>query len=179
MTCRKLAPVGRIGQRIRKASVAGGLFICTCAASLLVRDPAWDGYWDAFTWPQLFLQAPVLFFSCAAVWQSVCLIAEWLYSKAKRKAENPQPEGMEDPRRTLEFWLRDSLRVCALYLMTGVIGDIPMAVYYLAAVRGWHLHWSWWGAADSGLPLMIAAWWILERIDRRTRRTRGPNGLVT
>ena len=172
MTRGKLVPVGRLGQRIRKAFVAGALLICASAASTLVRDPAWDGWWDAYHWPQLFLIAPVVFFSGAVVWQFVSFVAEWLYRKAKRGAENQQPQALE-AQRTLKSWLRDSLRLCVLYATTCVIGDIPMAVYYLASVRGWHSHWSWWDAADTGLPLMVAAWWILERIDRRTRMGMG------
>src|SRR5208282_2112726 len=121
MTARELVPVGVLGQRIRKVFVAGGLFACTWAAQLLVRDPSWDGWWDAYNWPQLFLYAPVLFLLGAAVWQSICIIAEWLYRRAKRRTKNVEPEALQNTQTTLKFWLRDSLRICMLYITTCVI----------------------------------------------------------
>jgi hypothetical protein len=166
MTFRELVPLGVLGQRIRKALVAGGLLACTYSAWQLVRDPAWDGWWDAFNWPQLFLYAPILFFFGAAVWQLVCIIAEFFCRKLKGETENLEPEALQDTQRTLKFWLRDSLRVCVLYIVTCAIGDIPIAVKYLAAVRRWPLHWWWLNAVNFRLLLMIAVWWILERIYR-------------
>jgi hypothetical protein len=164
MTCRELVPVGPLGQRLRKAFVALALLACTWVLWLLVRDPTWDGWWDAFNWPQLFLYAPILFFLGAAVWQSVCFIAEWF--KAKRKTTNLESEVMQGAQSTLKFWLRDSLRVCVLYMTTCVIGDIPMTLNYVAEVRGWPLHLWWSSAVNSCLLLMVAVWWILERIYR-------------
>jgi len=164
MYLRKLVPVGVLGQRIRKAFVAGVLLECAWSAWQLVRNAAWDGWWDVFNWPQLFLYAPILFLFCSAVWQLVCFVAEWFYRKLKRKTENLKPEAFRDTQKTLNFWMRDLLRVCVLYITTCAIGDIPMAVSYVAAVRRWPLHWSWSSAVSSGLLLMIAAWWILERI---------------
>src|SRR5277367_4990181 len=140
MTFRELVPVGALGQRIRNALVAGALLACVSSASQLVRNPAWDGWWDAYNWPQLFLYGPVLFFFCAAVWQLICVVAEWLYRKAKGNTEILELKTFQDTQRTLKFWLRDSWRVCVLYITTSVIGDSPMAVNYVAAIRGWPMH---------------------------------------
>jgi sterol desaturase/sphingolipid hydroxylase (fatty acid hydroxylase superfamily) len=166
LTLQQLVPVGRLGQRIRKTFVAGGLLTCTDVAWRLVRDPAWDGWWDAFNWLQLFLYAPLLFFSAATVWQLIGAIAEWFYRKVNRKTEYVEPEELQDVQRTPKFWLRDSLRVCVFYVAACLIGDIPMAVNYLATVRGWPLHWWWSSAVTSCLFLMVTVWWILERIYR-------------
>jgi len=166
VTCRELVPVGSLGQRIRKAFVAGGLLTCADTAWHLVRDPEWDGWSDAFNWPQLFLYAPILFFFGATVWQLICVVSEWFYRKTMRKIQNVDPEALQDAQRTLNFWLRDSLRVSLLYITTCVIGDTPMALNYLATVRGWPLHWWWSGAVSVCLLLMIGEWWILERIRR-------------
>jgi hypothetical protein len=140
MTLKQLIPVGRLGERIRKWFVAGVLLACTDTASQLVRDRAWDGWWDAFNWPQLFLYAPLLFFSGATLWQLICVIVEWIYERAKRKPEHVEPKESQDIERAVKFWLQDSLRICALYVATCLIGDIPMAVKYLVAARGlvWH-----------------------------------------
>jgi hypothetical protein len=164
MTFRELVPVGVLGQRFRKAFIAGALLACAWSAWQLARDPAWDGWWDAFNWPQLFLGAPILFLLGATVWQLAGFVAEWFYGKAKRKTENLKPITLRDTQKTLKFWLRDCLRVCALYVVTCAIGEIPMAVSYLSAVRGWHLHWWWSRALDTSFLLMIAVWWVLERI---------------
>ena len=166
MAFRELVPIGALGQRIRKAFIAGVLSAFAWTAWQLVRNPAWDGWWDAFNWPQLFLYAPILFLFCAAVWQLICFVAEWFYRKAKRKAKDLEPEALQDTQRTLKFWLRDSLRICVLYITTCLIGDVPVAVSYLAAVRGWPLHWWWLRALNTGVLFMIAPWWILERIYR-------------
>lgn len=168
MTCRELVPVGTLGQRIRKAFVAGALLTCAYTTWQLVRDPAWDGWWDAFNWPQLFLYAPILFLAGAAVWQLVCIVAEWFYRNAKRKPQSLEPESLKDTQRTLRFWLQDSLRVCVLYITACAIGDIPMAVNYLAALRERPLHLWWSSAVSSCLLLTTAVWWILERVHRRT-----------
>src|SRR5579864_5661425 len=111
MTFRELVPVGALGERIRKAFIAGSLFACTWAAWLLVRDPVWDGWWDAYNWPQLFLYAPTLFFLGAATWQLFCIIAEWFYRKLRQKTRNLEPQSLQNTLRTLNFWLWDSLRV--------------------------------------------------------------------
>jgi hypothetical protein len=161
-----MIPVGGLGERIRKAFVAGGLFACTSAAMRLVRNPAFDGWWDAFNWPQLFLFAPYLFFQGAAVWQLICFLVEWFYRKVNRKTEKLEPGALQAAQRTLKFWLWDSARVCALYITTCLIGDIPMVVKYLASVRGWSLHWWWSSAVESCLLLMIVVWCILDRICR-------------
>lgn len=166
MVFRELVPVGRLGQRSRKTFAAVGLLTCTWVAWRLVRDPRGDGWWDAFNWPQLFLYAPILFFFGAAVWQSICIITESFRRKAKRKTENLEPELLQDDQRTLKFWLRDSLRVCALYITACVIGDIPMGVNYFAEIRGWPLHLPWSIAVNLCLVLMITLWWILERIQK-------------
>lgn len=158
------------GRRIRKALVAAVLLVGSSTASWLLRDPAWDDWWDGYNWGQLFLFAPVLFFSLAVGWQLLRFIVEWCYRKARPKAENPRSEAAGKPRRTLDFWLHDFSCVVALYLMTAAIGDIPMAVYYLSSVRQWHLHWSWWNVADFCVVLMIAASWILDRVERWMRR---------
>jgi hypothetical protein len=107
---------------------------------LLVRNPSFDGSWDAFNWPQLFLYAPILFFFGSAASQVIWFVAELFCRKVRRKAENPKPEALQDNQRTLNSWLRDSLRVCVLYITTCAIGDIPMALNYVAEVRGWQLH---------------------------------------
>jgi hypothetical protein len=163
MTFRELVPVGVLGQRIRNGFVAGGLFACTWAAWLSVRNPVWDDAWDAYNSPQLFLSAPSLFFLGAAIWQLICLIAESFYGKIKRETKTSNREGWQDTQWTLKFWLRDSLRICVFYVTTGLIGDIPMAVNYLAEIRGWPLHLLWSNAVISCLLLMIAVWWVLER----------------
>jgi hypothetical protein len=167
MTYRELLPVGRSGGRLRKAFVAGALLAITYAAWHLVRDPAWDGWWDAFNWAQLFLYAPVLFFFGAATWQLLCLVAENLYQQRKSKVGNLSAGAAREEQRTLRFWLRDSLRICLLYFTACVIGDIPMAVNYIAAVRGWHLHWWWSNVVAVCLLVMVAVWWTLDRIYER------------
>lgn len=166
MTWRELIPIGRLGRRARKACVAVGLLVCTDTASRLVRNPAFDGWWDAFNWPQLFLYAPVLFFSGAAAWQLICFIAEWFNRKVGGQTDPLEPETVQNAQRTLRFWLRNSLRVSVDYITACVIGDTPMAVNYLAAVRGWPLHWWWSSAVGTCLLLTIAVWWILERIHK-------------
>jgi len=164
MTYRELLPDGRSGRRLRKALVAGALLAITYAAWHLVRDPAWEGWWDAYNWPQLFLYAPVLFFFGAAMWQLLCLVAEYLYQQRKNKAGNLSAEPEWEEQGTLRFWLRDSSRICLLYLTTCVIGDIPMAVNYIAAVRERHLHWWWSNVVAVCLLVMVAVWWTLDRI---------------
>jgi hypothetical protein len=166
MNWRKLVPVGRLGRRARKACVAAGLFACTGAVSRSARNPAFDGWWDAFNWPQLFLYAPVLFLFGVAAWQLICFIAGWFNREADRKTESLEPETVQETQRTLKFWLRDSLRVLVVYITACVIGDIPMAVNYVAAVRGWPLHWWWLSAVNTCLLLTVTVWWILERIHR-------------
>jgi hypothetical protein len=166
MINREIVPVGAVGQRIRKAFVAASLLAGASIASQLVRDPAWDGWWDAYNWPQLFLNAPVLFFLGATAWQLICLIAELFRRKAKRKSKALEPGALQDTQRTLRFWLRDSLLVSVLYITTAVIGDIPMAVNYLAVARGWTWHLWWSNAVFSCLLLMIAICWLLGRIQR-------------
>jgi hypothetical protein len=163
MTLRERIPVGRLGRRIRKAFVAGALFVCTYTAWRLVRDPAWDGWWDAFSWPQLFLYAPVLFFSGAACWQLFCFVTEWLYRLAARKSQSSEAVELQDIQKTSGFWLRDSLRILVLYAAACFIGDIPMVLNYVAAVRKWPMHWWWSSVVDSCLLLMIVVWWLLER----------------
>lgn len=114
-------------------------------------------------------QARILFFSGATVWQLICFIAEWSYGKAKRKPGSSNSTSHRALRGLLRFWLRDSLHVSVLYITTAVIGDIPMAVNYVAAIRGWPWH-SWWSnAVISSLLLMIAVWRILGRIQRFTQ----------
>jgi hypothetical protein len=164
MTRRALVPAGPLGQRLRKALVAGVLLTCTYTVWWLVREPRWDGWWDAFSWPQSFLYAPVLFFFGAMVWQFACFLVEWFSRKANRKIENLGPEAIRANQWTVKFWLRDSLRICLLYITTCVIGDVPMLVNYLAAVRGWPLHWWWSSVVDSCLLCMVVVWWILARI---------------
>jgi len=164
MTYRELVPVGRTGRRLRKAFVAGTLLAITYAAWELVRNPTWDGWWDAYNWAQLFLYAPVLFFFGVALWQLVCFVAEYLYKQGKDKAGNLSAEPSREEQRTVRFWIRDSSRVCFLYLTTCVIGDMPMAVNYFAAVRGWPLHWWWSNVVAVCLLVMVVAWWILDRI---------------
>jgi sterol desaturase/sphingolipid hydroxylase (fatty acid hydroxylase superfamily) len=100
------------------------------------------------------------------VWQLIGAIAEWFYRKVNRKTEYVEPEELQDVQRTPKFWLLDSLRVCVFYVAACLIGDIPMAVNYLATVRGWPLHWWWSSAVTSCLFLMVTVWWILERIYR-------------
>jgi hypothetical protein len=168
MIHREIIPVGRLGQRVRKAFVAGGLFACTGAALQLVRDPALDGWWDAFNWPQLFLYAPYLFFFGAVVWQLVCCIAEWFDRKTNRRPQDLELKASHDSQRTLKFWLRDSSRIFLLYVTTCLIGNIPTAANYLSEVRGWRLHLWWSNVVGLCLLLMIALWWILERVLRRT-----------
>jgi hypothetical protein len=164
MTYRELIPVGPLGRRLRKAFVAGALYATTYTAWRLLRNPAWDGWWDAFNWPQLFLYAPILFFFGVALWQLVCFVAEYLYQQRKAKAGNLSSEPWLEEQRTLRFWLRDSLHICSLYVTTCVIGDIPMAVNYFAVVRGWPLHWWWSSAVSVCLLVTVAAWWTLDRV---------------
>jgi hypothetical protein len=171
MTFKQLVPVGRLGERVRKALIAGVSWACTDAAWYRLRDPAFDGWTDTFTWPQLFLFAPVLFFSGAAVWQLICLIAEWSYRAAKRELESAESKESHDIQRTLKFWLRDSVRICALYVATCLIGDIPMAVNYLAGVRGRPFHWWWSSAVGTCAVVMVVVWWILDRTFRTTHAT--------
>ena len=168
MTLKQLVRAGRFGQRIRKAFVAGVLLACTHAAWRMVRDPFFDGWWDAFNWPQLFLYAPVLFLCGASVWQLICLIAEWSYRAAKRKLETAESIESLDVQRGLTFWLQDSLRICALYVAACLIGDIPMAVKYLAGVRGLPIHWWWSSAVTTCALLMVVVWWILDQTIRQT-----------
>lgn len=165
MTYRELIPVGSPGRRLRKSAVAAVLFAITYTAWRLVRDPAWDGWWDAFNWPQLFLYAPVLFFFCATFWQLVCFVAEYLYQRGKVKTGNLSSETSLGEQRTLRFWLRDSLRICSLYVATCVIGDIPMAVNYFAAIRGWHLHWWWSSTVAVCLVVTLEAWRAFDRVN--------------
>ena len=164
MTYRELVPVGSLGRRLRKSAVAGVLFATTYTAWELVRNPAWDGWWDAFNWPQLFLYAPVLFFFGATLWQLVCFVAEYLCQREKVKAGNFSSETLLERQRTLRFWIRDSLRICSLYVATGIIGDIPMAVNYFAVVRGWHLHWWWSSTVAVCLVVTLVAWWTFDRV---------------
>jgi hypothetical protein len=163
MTYRELVPVGPLGRRLRKALVAGALLATTCAASRLVRDPAWDGWWDAFNWSQLLLCAPALFFFGVALWQLVCLVIEYLCQQGKGKTGNLSSEPSLEEQRTLRFCLRESLRICSFYVTTCVIGDIPMAVNYFAVVRGWPLHWWWSSAVAVCLFVMAAVRWALDR----------------
>ncbi len=111
------------------------------------------------------LRARFVFLRCRLV--AVCFVAEYLSQQRKNKAGNPATGFSWEPQRTLRFWLRDSLRVCLLYLTTCVIGDIPMAVNYFAAVRGWPLHWWWSNAVVICLLVMVAACWTLDRIYER------------
>lgn len=104
-----------------------------------------------------------MFLLGAAVWQFACFVGGWFYRKLERKTEKLKPKPLQGTQRTPKFWLQDSLCVCALYIATCAIGEIPMAVNYFAAVRGW-LHWWWSNAVTSRLIPMIAVWWILERI---------------
>lgn len=170
MTLRDLVPVGALGERMRKAFVAAALLACTYIAWELVRDPAWEGWWDAYNWPQLFLGAPLLFFAGAAIWQSICAIVAWFHGKTHRTTESLETEASQDIQKTPKFWLRDSLRICVLYITTCVIGDTPMVVNYIAAVRGWSLHLWWSTAVNSCFLLMIAVWWVLQRFRRRMLR---------
>lgn len=165
MDLHKLVPVGALGQRIRKAFVAGSLLAGAWWLWLMVRDPVWDGWWDAFNWPQLFLYAPILFLFLAAVWQLVCFVAEWLYRKARRESVRGELPTSLDIQRSWKFWRRECVRICVLFITTCAVGDIPMAVSYLSNVRRWRLQWGWHSALDACLPLMIAAWWILQRIE--------------
>jgi hypothetical protein len=103
MTYRELLPIGRSGKRFRKAFVAGALLAITYAAWHLVRDPRWDGWWDAFNWAQLFLYAPVLFFFGAAMWQFLCFVAEYSYQRRKNKAGTLSVEPAWEEQRTLRF----------------------------------------------------------------------------
>jgi hypothetical protein len=169
MVLQQPIPNGQLGQRIRKAFVAGGLFICTYAAWWLVRDPAWDGWWDAFTWPQLFLYAPSLFFLFATLAQLIGVIWEWLRRIVNRQATHLEPTYVPDIQATLGFWLKDSVRIGALYVATAFIGDIPMGVNYLAAVRRWPFH-LWWSTAVSVcLISMVLVHWLLNRIYANTQ----------
>jgi hypothetical protein len=110
-----------------------------------------------------------LVFLLLAMCQSICFIAELLYRWAKRDDSYRELEELQHTQRTLKFWLRDSSRICVFYVAAGVIGDIPMGVSYLAAVRGWPLHWWWSSAVTSCLLLMLALAWLLERFPGRTR----------
>jgi hypothetical protein len=167
MTWRKLIPVGRLGRRARKACVAGGLLACTETALRLARNPALDGWLDAFNWPQLFLCAPVLFFSGATAWQLICIIAEWFNRKVGQQTEFLEPEATQNAQRTPTFWLLNSLRVSVDYIAACVIGDVPMAVKYLATARGWPLHWWWSSAVGTCLLFTIAVWWVLDRNNKQ------------
>jgi len=172
MTLEQILPIGPLGQRIRKAFVAGGLLTCTSIASQLVRDPAWDGWWDAFNWPQLFLYAPVLFFFFATIAQLIGAISEGVRRKANRQCAYVEPTDVPDIRATLKFWLKDSLRICALYVATCLIGDIPMGVNYLATVRGWPFHWWWSSVVSACLILMVIVQWLLNRFYGKTHLDR-------
>src|SRR5215831_5744460 len=166
MNYRKLVPVGRPGRRIREVLIAGCFLVFTGAASRSFRDPTWDGWLDAYTWPELFLMPPMFFFLGVAVWQSISLAAaEWFHRKAKRETENVGPEALRnDPQRTVKFWLRDSRNIGVVYITSCVIGDLPMAVNYLAEVRGMPLHWWWSNAVATCLLLIISAWGMVRRI---------------
>jgi hypothetical protein len=105
MNRREAAPATRLGQRILKTLIAGLFFVCTWVAWHVLRNPAWDGWWDAFNWPQLFLYAPSLFFQGALAWNLFCVIAE-VYRKAKRKTKSFETEGSRNPHQaTAKFWL--------------------------------------------------------------------------
>jgi hypothetical protein len=164
MAHRELVPVSPLGRRLRKALVAGSLLATAPAASQLVRSPAWDGWCDVFTWPQLFLCAPVLFFFGAAMWQSAFFVAGYFCQQDKRALRTLGSEPSPRSERTLGFWLRDSLRIGLLYVAACVIGDIPLAVKYLAAIRGWPLHWWWSSAVWACLVLTVAVSWTLDQI---------------
>ena len=94
----------------------------------------------------------------------VRFVAEYLYQQGKDKAGSLSSEPSPEGQRTVRFWIRDSLRVCFLYVTTCVVGDMPMAVNYFAAVRGWPLHWWWSNVVAVCLLVMVAAWWTLDRI---------------
>lgn len=163
MTWRERIPVGQPGRRIRKAFVAAVLFVCAQTASRLLRNPVFDGWWDAFTWPQLFLDAPALFFLGATGWQLMCFVVEWVHIKAGRKPQTRADEALQDNQRTPRFWLRDVSQISVLYITAAAIGDIPMVVRYLAVARGWPIHLWWSTAVEICLPFTIAVWWLAER----------------
>ena len=161
---RELIPIGRLGERIRKPLVAGALFACVSVAWHLVRDRAWDGWWDAYTWPQLFLGAPYVFLFVVMVWQFIWMVSEELFGLARREFRKRGQEKLPNLERTLRFWLHQSSRICLLYLSICSIGDIPMVLNYLANVRGWPLH--WWGSSAGSycLLLMLLLSWLAGRI---------------
>ena len=171
MTFKQLVPVGRLGERVRKALIAGVSWACTDAAWYRLRDPAFDGWTDtihvAATIP---VRSRFVFLWRRSV-AANRLIAEWSYRAAKRELESAESKESHDIQRTLKFWLRDSVRICALYVATCLIGDIPMAVKYLAGVRGRPFHWWWSSAVGTCAVVMVVVWWILDRTFRTTHAT--------
>lgn len=148
-----------LGRRVRKGLVAAGLLAGIDLASFLVRDPRFDGWVDAYTWPQLFLSGPLLFSFCITAWQLICIAGYLLLSVFKRK---PPAGGVYDPKGAA-FWIHDSSRILGLYAASCAIGDVPMLLSYAAAVRGWHFHWWWSDVAVTCLLLTAMTWWVLER----------------
>lgn len=169
MNYRELVPVGTLGQRIRKLLVAGSFLAFVCILEQLVSDPAWAGWWDAYNWRQLFLGGPLLFFSGAVVWQLIFSIVELSHGKARSTGSYDPETFPQNAQKTLKFWLRDSLRISLLCAATCAIGDIPMAVNYLADVLGHPLHWWWSSAVSCCLLVMISIWWVLERLQKPKR----------
>jgi hypothetical protein len=162
MTWRERISTGRLGRRIRNGFVAAVLFAICSAAWHMLRNPEWDGWLDVFTWSQLFLYAPTLFFAGATVWQFICLAIEWVCRKTKTQTQSAILALPSVDERTLSFWLRDSLRILLLYVAACTMGDIPMVVRYLSAVLKWPFHIWWSNAVNASLILTIILWILLD-----------------
>lgn len=152
-----------LGRRVRKGLIAVGLFAGLDLAYSVARDPRFDGWTDAYTWPQLFLSGPVLFCFCIMAWQMVCIAGGLLSSLFKRKPPALVAYRAQDRREDAAFWIHDSARILALYAAACVIGDLPMLWNYLAEIRQWRFHWWWSDVVVACLLVTTVAWWILER----------------
>jgi hypothetical protein len=155
-------PAVPLGHGIRKALVAGLLWIAADTTFRWVRNPALDGWVDAYNWPQLFLFAPILFFLFAAVAESLLVVIECVRRAVSRQSS--RAASAEKSTVMSISWLRDSLRISGIYLLACLIGDIPMAVNYLASHRAWSFHWWWSNAVFACLALALLAYLALSRL---------------
>lgn len=167
MNFRALVPAGSRGSHLRKALIAVVFFAAAELVWRLIRDPVWEGWIDAYTWPQLFLGAPAIFFAGAAIGHCFCFIAETtrvLLSRAPQKLTAPHTNEC-----TLTVWFRNSFHIFAMYFATTAIGMIPMSLSYLVTRTHRPMPWRWSSVVAVGLVWMLATWWLFIRPDPKSQ----------
>lgn len=120
-------------------------------------DPAFIGWWDYYTWPELCLNSGVVVLVAICFWRLLRVVIS-IAARTKRQPSNPQSSGR------VRSWLLDIGR---LFLQCFAV-CLATAVPLLLAWAGEYLHYFHTGPYPA-TPILISwiaggvTWWLLDR----------------